>query len=279
MPKLSVVIPCYNHGKYVHEAVESVLNQTYQDFEIIIVNDGSTDEFTNNLLTDYKMPKTRIIHTDNQGLASARNNGIKEARGEYILPLDADDRIGKEYLEEAVDILDKNLDIGIVYCEAEFFGEIIGKWDIPEYSIEEMLIDNVIFCSGFFRKKDWEKVGGYDSEMVYGWEDYDFWLSLIETGVLVHRIPKVLFYYRAYDSSMVRSKTKDEKVEMFVKIFNKHQSLYKQNLEPWIRKIVDLNNFVHEKDAHIRNIEAELNMMKQSKAWRLAEFFQKVFYR
>ena len=238
MPKVSVVIPCYNQGKYVHEAVESVLNQTYQDFEIIIVNDGSTDEFTNNLLKNYEMPKTRIIHTDNQGLASARNNGIKDAKGEYILPLDADDKIGNEYLEKAVKILDINPGIGIVYSKAETFGAVEKEWELPEYSVENMLLDNIIFCSAFFRKKDWGKVGGYDPEMIYGWEDYDFWLSLIARGVLVYKIPKVLFYYRTFEDSMVRSKTKDQKVEMFVKIFQKHQELFEKNIRVWIDRIL-----------------------------------------
>ena len=144
MPKVTVVIPCYNQGQYVDKAVESVLNQTYQDFEIIIVNDGSTDAFTNNLLKNYHKPKTRVIHTRNQGLASARNNGIREAKGEYILPLDADDKIGNEYLEEAVMVLDEKPGVGIVYSEAETFGAVNGKWEMPEYSIEEILIDNII---------------------------------------------------------------------------------------------------------------------------------------
>ena len=238
MPKVSVVIPCYNHGKYVREAVESVLNQTYQDFEIIIVNDGSTDKFTNNLLKNYEIPKTRIIHTDNQGLASARNNGIREAKGEYILPLDADDKIGNEYLEEAVKILDINPGIGIVYSKAKTFGAVEKEWELPEYSLEKMLLDNIIFCSAFFRKKDWKKVGGYDPEMIYGWEDYNFWLSLIERGVLVYKIPKVLFYYRTFEDSMVRSKTKDQKVEMFVKIFQNHRELFGKNIRVLIDKIL-----------------------------------------
>ena len=316
MPKVSVVIPCYNQGQYVDEAVESVLDQTYQDFEIIIVNDGSTDAFTNNLLKNYHKPKTRVIHTNNQGLASARNNGIKEARGEYILPLDADDKIGKDYLEAAVMVLDEKPGVGIVYSEAETFGAVNGKWEMPEYSIEEMLIDNIIFCSGFYRKKDWEKVGGYDPEMVLGWEDYDFWLSLIETGALVYRIPKTLFYYRIVDGSMVRSKTKEQKIEMFTKIFNKHEDLYKNNIQIWIAKIIDINtkdkhienlevrigennrliqeqahqiqakdsvieeqaHQIQAKDSHINNIESELDLIKGSLAWRLAELFRKTVY-
>ena len=163
----------------------------------------------------------------------------KVARGDYILPLDADDKIGKEYLEEAVKILDENPGIGIVYCRAEAFGMVNRKWELPEYCLEEMLLDNIIFCSGFFRKNDWEKVGGYNLQMIYGWEDYDFWLSLIELGVLVYRIPKVLFYYRTMPGSMVKSKTKKQKIEMFTKIFRRHQDLFTKNIDIWIDKLVD----------------------------------------
>ncbi len=98
LPKVSVIIPCYNQGAYVKESVDSVLAQTFQDFEILIVDDGSTDAETVGILKDNAWPKTRVIRTENQGLAAARNNGIQEARGVYILPLDADDRIGPDYL-------------------------------------------------------------------------------------------------------------------------------------------------------------------------------------
>ena len=98
MAKVSVIIPCYNQGAYLNEAVESILAQSYRDFEIIVVNDGSTDEETNRLLSGYDRQQTRVLHTENQGLSSARNNGIREAQGEYILPLDADDRIDPTYL-------------------------------------------------------------------------------------------------------------------------------------------------------------------------------------
>ena len=108
MPKVSIVIPCYNHGKFVDETVQSCLKQTYQDIEIIIVNDGSTDEYTNTLLKDYQRPKTKVITIQNQGLPTARNTGIREAVGEYILPLDADDKIAPTYIEKAVNVIEKN---------------------------------------------------------------------------------------------------------------------------------------------------------------------------
>ena len=187
MPQVSVIIPCYNHGAYLDEAVQSVLDQTFDDFEIIIVNDGSTDQDTNKILNNYNRQKTKVLQTDNQGLPSARNNGIKISKGEYILPLDADDRIGKTYLEDAVQILDTQPDIGIVYCDAEFFGDKTGKWELPDYSLQDILVLNMIFCCAMFRRIDWENVGGYNPNMVYGNEDWDFWLSLLALGRKVHK--------------------------------------------------------------------------------------------
>ena len=227
MPKVSVIIPCFNQGLYLDEAVDSVLAQTFQDFEILVVDDGSTDGETVKILQDYARPKTRVIHTDNQGLSAARNNGIHEAQGAYILPLDADDKIGDGYLEDAVRILDRYPDIGIVYCEASYFGVKGGRWDLPEYSLDKILNHNVIFCTALFRRADWGAVGGYNVNMVYGWEDWDFWLSLIQRGRKVYRIPKIHFYYRLREASMVH--TMDEERQFFMRLHAclNHRGLYR----------------------------------------------------
>lgn len=227
MPKVSVIIPCFNQGLYLDEAVDSVLAQTFQDFEILVVDDGSTDAETIKMLKDYARPRTRVIHTDNQGLSAARNNGIREAQGAYILPLDADDKIGKGYLEDAVRVLDQYPETGIVYCEASYFGVRGGRWDLPEYSLDKIMNHNVIFCTALFRKADWAAVGGYNVNMVYGWEDWDFWLSLIHRGLKVYRIPKIHFYYRLREASMVH--TMDEERQFFMRFhaYLNHRDLYR----------------------------------------------------
>ncbi|MBQ8464664.1 MAG: glycosyltransferase [Alphaproteobacteria bacterium] len=243
MPKVSIVIPCYNHGKFVDETVQSCLKQTYQDIEIIIVNDGSTDEYTNTLLKDYQRPKTKVITTQNQGLPAARNTGIREAVGEYILPLDADDKIAPTYIEKAVNVIEKNKKIGIVYADAEFFGAQSGRWKLPEYKLSKQLAGNCIFCSSLFRKSDWEKVGGYKKEMKYGLEDYEFWLSLIERGCEVYKIPEVLFYYRQHVEASMLKKLDSEKITyLYNVIFSFHKKLYRKNrklLSANVRKMFD----------------------------------------
>lgn len=229
--KVSVIIPCYNQGIFVDDAVSSVLAQTYKDIEIIVVNDGSTDLETNQILDKYKRPNTFVIKTVNQGLSEARNTGIKSAQGEVILPLDADDKIAPTYIEKAVNVL-KSKKADVVYCEAEFFGAKKGRWAIPENKMPDNLLRNFLFCSALFRKKDWEKYGGFRKEMKYGYEDFDFWLSFIEDNKVFYQIPEILFFYRIKsavdpksDHSIV-SINSERAQYSFNQLFHHHKKLY-----------------------------------------------------
>ena len=180
-PLVSIIIPCYNQGIFLGDTLESVISQTYKNWECIIVNDGSTD---NTEVVAMKYTKTdnrfKYIYQENKGLSATRNKGIGYSSGKYILPLDSDDKIGSSYIEKSVGILENNPNIEIVYCDAELFGLSNGKWNLPEFSLEKMLGENCIFCSAFFRRETYDIVGGYKTNMKYGFEDWDFWLSIIE---------------------------------------------------------------------------------------------------
>ena len=245
MSKVSVVIPCYNQGEFIDEAIASVQHQTYPDYEIIVVNDGSTDEKTLLRLESYNASNIKVIHTDNRGLPSARNTGIKHCAGKYILPLDADDKIATTYLEEASSILDTIPEVGIVYSNADLFGEKQGKFPIETFTIENMLILNVIFSCAMFRKDDWQQVGGYNPNMVYGLEDWDFWLSLIELGRRPYKIDHTLFYYRIREGTMLGGLANDriKRLQMLNQIYSNHKSLYESNLHLIMDKC--LHNFLH----------------------------------
>lgn len=229
-PKVSVIIPCFNQGNYIADAIESVLAQTFQDFEIIVVDDGSTDATTSDILRKLSLPKTKVFHSKNHGVSAARNLGICNSRGTYIFPLDADDKIAPAYLEKAVAILENSPQTGIVYCEAEFFGTKTGKWHLPPYRFPDVLLFPRIFSSALFRRKDWEAVGGYSTEMIYGWEDFDFWLSLIERNCGVHQIPEVLFFYRQSGAGMTKSMTREKLIYSYEKLFARHEKLYRENI-------------------------------------------------
>jgi len=270
-PKVSVVIPCFNHGEYLNEAVDSVLAQTFEDFEIIIVNDGSTDEQTNKVLAEYNRPKTRVIHTANHGLATARNTAIGEARGDYILPLDADDKIGPRYMERAVEVLDRDKQVGIVYCEAETFGEISVKCELPPFSFPEFLLTSMFFCSAFFRMEDYRKTKGYNPNMIYGGEDYDFWLSIFELGRTVHRLPETMFYYRQRSDSMVHRMTREQRIAAMVQRFENHRELYLANMDYVFSCIEDLREELRERRRELSFIKSRRLFKLLDRWWRLKE--------
>ncbi|MEW6517687.1 MAG: glycosyltransferase family A protein [candidate division FCPU426 bacterium] len=252
MPLVSVIIPCYNDGLYLDEAVASVLNQTYPRMEIIVVDDGSTDRATCRLLKQYQRPHTTVFRIVHGGPARARNAGIARARGEYILPLDADDKIAPAYVKKAVEVMERDKGVGIVYCRARLFGAREEEWILPDYSFEKMLFDNVIFNSALYRKKSWKRAGGYNANMTDGMEDYDFWLSLLEQDERqVVRINRIMFYCRVRKESRTTRMLRDGKeAEMFTRIFFNHPRLFgrKENMLRFFQNRVAMarqNNHLH----------------------------------
>lgn len=230
MKKVSVIMPCYNDGAYIEDAVASVKAQTYPEIELIIIDDGSDEPRTRAILEKLESSGTTLLHTDRQRPAGARNAGIAAAAGEYILPLDADDLIEPSYIEKAVRVLDENDDIGVVYCHADLFGEQSGPWKLPEYSLEEMLLDNVVFVTAMFRREDWRRVGGYRTTMEHGMEDYDFWLSILELDRQICQLPEVLFHYRIKPVSRTTKFQKDLAVvqQTYRTIYKQHPVLYEK---------------------------------------------------
>lgn len=223
MAMVSVIIPCYNQGHYLAESIGSVLASDFSDIEIIVVDDGSTDSETCAVLDRLDYPKTRLIQRNNGGLSAARNSGIAAAVGKYILPLDSDDRIAPGYIGHAVSVLEQDAAVGIVYCKAEKFGAEQGAWRLPRFSRFRMALGNVIFCTAMYRRHDWQAVGGYDESLRRGWEDWDFWLSLLGLGRMVHQLPEVGFYYRKNVSSMAAGMDGGLKAELHGMMLAKHR--------------------------------------------------------
>ena len=205
-PKISIIVPCYNQAQYLTEALQSVLEQTYGNWECIIVNDGSPDN-TEEIAQEWVSKDSRFIylHKENGGLSSARNAGIAIAEGEFILPLDADDRIGKDYTLLAMKTFQEDSDLKLVYCKAEKFGEESGSWNLPVFSLFELARQNMIFCSALYRKEDWSRVDGYDENMIFGLEDWEFWIAILKNGGEVKCLDEVEFYYRISENSMART--------------------------------------------------------------------------
>jgi glycosyltransferase involved in cell wall biosynthesis len=167
--KVSIVIPCYNCGSMLPETLASI-EQVRSDViaEVIVVNDGSNDETTCRIIQDLDAGKYKVIHQANRGLASARNAGIKVARGEFILPLDSDDLIRQVYFDQGVAILLDYPEVGGVYGDAEYFGEKGGRWKLPEFDLRSLVMGNYITACTLFRRSAWGSVGGYDEKMRIG---------------------------------------------------------------------------------------------------------------
>jgi glycosyltransferase involved in cell wall biosynthesis len=230
--KLSVVIPCYNHGEFILEAIASVESCQENVYEILIINDGSTDPLTEKVLAAVADKGYQVIHQKNQGLAVARNHGIELAKGRYILPLDADNKIRPDYITTAIDILDCQPEVGVVYGNFEFFGGVTGIKEVPEFDINVIVRGNYIDACAVFRKTVWQDAGGYDDKIPeqFGYEDWDFWLGAAEKGWHFYHLDEVLFDYRLRSQSMVsRCNIPENRRELFRYISTKHIGLYSTN--------------------------------------------------
>lgn len=200
MTVISIIVPCYNQAEYLDECLQSVLDQTYQNWECIIVNDGSPDN-TEEVALQWTQKDARFIYIkkENGGVASARNLGIEKCKGEWILPLDGDDKIGPNYLELAQEKF--NLDYDLIYCKANYFGLVNESWSLRDYSYEKLLEWNMIFCSAFFRKNKFEETGGFDTNLIYGFEDWEFWINFLNKKSKVLRLDYIGFFYRKKEVS------------------------------------------------------------------------------
>lgn len=252
MPKVSIIIPCYNLGQYLDEAVDSILAQSFQDSEIIIVNDGSTDDFTTELLSNYNKRKTKVINQENRGLSSARNSGIKASSGEYILCLDADDKLHQEFLEKTIPVLDEDLEhkYGFVMPWAQLFGNDNQLWITAEYDPYVLAMRNDMHCSALFRRECWDAVGGYREHMASGYEDWDFWISIVAAGYQWVTVKEPLFYYRKRTDSMIK-KSDEKRLELFRQIIKNNEAYYRNNYEDIL--VTGLANF----ESKLKLIEIE----------------------
>src|SRR5438477_2459579 len=202
-PTVSVIIPCYNLGQYLDEAVESVLAQTYQDFEIVIVDDGSTDPATQGLLADYRRHGTRVIRTAHGGVSAARNLAIANSTGAYLCALDADDRLEPTYFEKAVPVLDGDPSVSFVSCWLRAFGDEEWEWKPERCDLPTLLWEDTVLTASLVRRDAVVAAGGYDTGMpIQGLEDWDLWLTLAEQGHRGVILPEVLFNYRRRDGSL-----------------------------------------------------------------------------
>ena len=202
-PAVSVIIPCYNQGQYIREAIVSVEQCEKDLYEIIIINDGSTDETTKRILAELEDEGYYVINQPNQGVSASRNNGIRIARGRYILPLDSDDKIKSWSIPKSIDILDKQPDVGVVYGRAELFGATSSRLypDAGAFDLHRIVLANYIANCAVIRKTALEECDYYDTQLSF-WEDWDLWLTMASKGWQFHFEDAEFFSYRISPDSM-----------------------------------------------------------------------------
>lgn len=227
-PLVSIIIPCYNTAQYIAETIQSVVEQTYANWQCIITNDGSTDS-TEDVLQKFIAGDSRFTcyAQNNSGPSVARNLAISNAQGEYILPLDGDDKISPNYVEECVKAISSSNKIKLAYGAGVKFGIKNENWDLKPYTWDTLLFGNCIHCSGMYRKADWAAAGGYDITMRDGLEDWEFWISLLNEYAEVVMLTNITFYWRIKEVSrttLLNQGTKVARANRYV--YCKHADLY-----------------------------------------------------
>ncbi|NGY37449.1 glycosyltransferase family 2 protein [Flavobacterium sp. XN-5] len=243
---VTVIIPCYNDGQYIIKAVDSILNQTIQADEIIIVDDGSGQETKNVLKTIYH-PNVHIIHQENIGVSNTRNTAIAIAQTEYILNLDADDYFDPVFIEKAIQVLNENERVGVVGCLVKILKNNIFEKEIKKPlggGARNFLVKNNGISGSMFRKKCWEEVSGYDEKMANGYEDWEFWISILSHNWMMHIIQEPLFIYRQKAISRDQTALVKFDFELRKYIFLKHKALYEAHFEFYAIELLRQNTLL-----------------------------------
>ena len=293
VPRVGVVIPCFNHGKFIDDAIASLHAQTRRVDDIIIVDDGGTDAFTCEHLPKIAINGVRLLRQTNQGLAMARNNGIAAMDVDYYVALDADDTLEPTFVEKLLGHLEANPHLGYAYSTVKYFGAHQGTWQCPAYEPARLTIENMSVATAVVRKRAWLEAGGYNADMVHGFEDWDFWLGLLCKGWHGTRMDEPLFNYRKHAGGSMLSKTQERRGEMIARMVEHHRWLYervapyaitekdrlffREHMDLWLLRehVAKLQHTqppapLEEPTAHAHShpVEQELAAIEQSFAWR-----------
>lgn len=234
METVSIIIPCFNDAKYIEQSVQSALDQTYSNTEVIVIDDGSNSE-TKEVLNKIAPRISKLITQENKGQSTARNVGIKAAKGTYILVLDSDDYFEPSFCEKAIDVFVKQKETKVVSCYANLLFED-GSSSIYKPSggtINDFLYVNNALGTAMFKKEDWGSSGGYDEDMRNGFEDWEFFIRLLKNGGNITILKEPLYTYRKRNDSTTHRANK-VKFDILKYIYLKHKDLYIHNYDATI---------------------------------------------
>jgi hypothetical protein len=208
MTMVSIIIPAYNQGHYLGEAIQSALSQTYQDFEVLVIDDGSTDN-TAEIARSFSDPRIQYIYQDNRGLSGARNTGVRHARGEYITYLDSDDQFLPEKLELLIAEFEADPRLGLVAGQAipiDELGRRVGRiFSTPLVADPgQLLLGNPLHVGSVLIRHEWQAKTGYFDEGLRSYEDWDMWLRMLRLGCRMGWIDQPVSLYRFHRAQMTR---------------------------------------------------------------------------
>jgi glycosyltransferase involved in cell wall biosynthesis len=242
-PTVTAVIPCFNHGRFVRQAVESCLRQVEADVRVVVVNDGSSDESSGAACDACAGERVRVIHQENRGLPAARNRGAAEAESEFLIFLDADDWIEPTFITRLAAAIrdDPGVpghsepsavpgpgEISHAYCQERLVEKGNGIWRVPEWDPVLMLITNLHPVTTLVRCSCFEAVGGFDESMTGGYEDWDLWIKFVERGWRGVRVREPLFVWRRHsDDTMIMNVIHNHEV-LFGRIMARHAEIYQR---------------------------------------------------
>lgn len=223
--KVSIIIPCYKYAKYLKECIESVRYQTYPIHEVIVVSDGSPDD----TVEVCRQLGVTCVEKTNGGLSSARNYGIERCTGDYIMCLDADDKLTPAAIEEHMKLITD--DMTIAQCALMEFGERhVINIPNPNTCLERVMQSNTIFCNAIFPKKAWVEVGGFDESetMRLGYEDWECWIRMLAKGYKVNTSDFIALRYRVHEGQMTQATAHPSRQKLYNYIQKKHKDLYEE---------------------------------------------------
>lgn len=251
---VTVIIPCFNDGQYIMKALHSIYTQTLLPECIIIVDDGSNLE-TNTILKNIRHALVQVVYQENKGVSNARNTAIELAQTDYIVNLDADDYFEPSFIEKAVGILNNNKHIVAVssYCRVFKDKTTLEVIEPKGGKLKDFILINNSRASSMFLKKSWEKVGGFDEKMQGGYEDWEFWISILKGGEELHIIQEVLSSYRLKKNSRDWQAITNHDFELRKYIFSKHEEVYKLYVDFFADQLLLQNSLLRNSIYKIKN--------------------------
>ena len=255
-------MPCFNQAKYVGEAIDSVLSQTYSNWQLIIVDDGSTDD-SYSVMKEYESQEERIAcyQQANNGPSKARNQGAKNAKGKYLLFLDSDDKLAPTYLEQGVQYMEANEKCAVFYPRVRYFGSRNDEEPLKYTSYKDLLCKSSILCTSIIRKQDFERIGGFD-EAMRGYEDWEMFIRLLYHNDVVYQSSDVLLYYRMHrEEGSINAQAIRDGDQLTAYIYNKDKTIYDEFWGNPINSIIRCNY-----------LEKEMVKLLSSKKYKIGEF-------